>query len=146
MATVDKSVLVPHSVEQMFALVDAVESYPTFLPWCAGASIVGRTDAGPVARIEINFRGVHAHFTTENRNVPPESIHMSLRDGPFRLLQGAWQFHRLADNASKVGFTLQYEFATRVLEALIGPVFDNIADSFVDAFVKRADAVYGPPA
>ena len=145
MAKVDKSVLVPHSVEQMFTLVDEVESYPAFLPWCAGASVVGRTDAGPIARIEINFRGVRAHFTTANRNLPPNTIHISLRDGPFRLLEGVWQFRRLASNASKVEFMLQYEFATRVLEALIGPVFDNIADSFVDAFVKRADSVYGVP-
>jgi ribosome-associated toxin RatA of RatAB toxin-antitoxin module len=146
MAQVDKSVLVPHGVEQMFALVEGVESYPAFLPWCSGASVVGHTDAGPIARIEINFRGVRAHFTTENRNLPPEAIYISLRDGPFRELQGAWRFHRLASNACKVEFMLQYEFATRVLETLIGPVFDHIADSFVDAFVKRADNVYGTPA
>jgi len=143
MAKVDKSVLVPHSVEAMFKLVDEVESYPQFLPWCSGASIVGHTDAGPVARIEINIGGVSTHFTTTNRNVPPEAIYMSLRDGPFHDLQGAWRFHRLASNASKVQFVLQYEFASRVLGTLIGPVFDNIADTFVEAFVKRADSVYG---
>jgi len=146
MGKVDKSVLVPHSVEQMFALVDEVESYPVFLPWCAGATVVGRTDAGPIARLEINFRGVRAHFTTANRNLPPDSIQINLQDGPFRQLEGLWQFRRLAPDASKVEFMLQYEFATRVLEALIGPVFDSITDSFVDAFVKRADAVYGTSA
>lgn len=143
MAKVNKSVLVAHSAQEMFDLVDDIEAYPAFLPWCAGTIVLERAPTGPLARIDIHFGGVRAHFTTANRNQPPARIDIELRDGPFRRLEGSWYFKQLAETACKVEFRLQYEFATRILETVIGPVFDNIAASFIDAFVKRADNVYG---
>jgi ribosome-associated toxin RatA of RatAB toxin-antitoxin module len=138
MATVTKSVLVEHDARQMFDLVDRVEDYPGFLPWCGGTTVLERTPEALVSRIDIDFHGVRAHFTTANRNEPPDRIVIALRDGPFRRLDGTWSFRPLAPGACKVEFHLRYEFASSVLEKLIGPVFNHIASTFVDAFVKRA--------
>ena len=142
MASVYKSVLVPYSAAQMFALVERSEDYPRFLPWCAGAQALERDGERVVVRVDIDFHGVRAHFTTDNRNLAPESIFMQLRDGPFRRLEGRWQFRELAATACKVEFDLDYEFSSAALAKVVGPVFDYIADSFIDAFVKRAEAVY----
>ena len=142
-----KSVLVPFSARQMFDLVDDVARYPEFLPWCGGSEVLAQTDAGKTARVDINYHGVRAHFTTDNANAPPESIVVTLRDGPFRHLHGEWVFRPLAPDACKVEFTIAYEFKTHVLETLVGPVFNHIANSFIDAFVRRAEATYtGRPA
>jgi ribosome-associated toxin RatA of RatAB toxin-antitoxin module len=143
MRSVHKSVLVPYSAQHMFNLVERVEDYPKFLPWCGGARILQQTTEETLAQIDIDYRGVRTHFTTANQNQPPDRIVISLRDGPFRRLDGIWQFRALSDSACKVEFELSYEFATSVLERLIGPVFGRIADSFIDAFVKRAVAVHG---
>lgn len=142
MASVQNSVLVPYSAAQMFDLVERIEDYPRFLPWCAGAMILKRSAGETLARIDIDFHGVRAHFTTVNRDHPPQRIVIELRDGPFRHLDGTWQFRALAAAASKVELELQYAFATAVLERLIGPVFSHIAHTLVDAFVRRAEAVY----
>jgi ribosome-associated toxin RatA of RatAB toxin-antitoxin module len=146
MHSVHKSVLVPYSAQQMFDLVERIEDYPKFLPWCGGTRILQRTADQTLARIDIDYRGVRAHFTTANRNQAPEKIVVELRDGPFRRLDGIWRFRMLSDAACKVEFELNYEFATTVLDKLIGPVFSRIADSFIEAFVKRAAAVHGPGA
>jgi ribosome-associated toxin RatA of RatAB toxin-antitoxin module len=143
MASVQKSVLVSYSAAQMFELVERIEDYPRFLPWCGGATILERTQAETLARIDINYHGVRAHFTTSNRNRRPERIVIELRDGPFRNLDGTWRFHALAAAASKVELDMHYEFASSVMERLIGTVFGHIAHTFVDAFVRRAETVYG---
>ncbi len=144
MASVSKSVLVEHSAQQMFDLVERVEDYPEFLPWCGGTTILERTPSALVARIDINYHGVRAHFTTANRNERPERIVIELRDGPFDRLDGTWRFRSLAPAACKVELDLRYEFAGPVLERFIGPVFDHIAATFIDAFVKRADDLPTP--
>ncbi len=142
MRSVRKSVLVPFSASQMFELVDQVEHYPQFLPWCGGARAIATTDLGKTARIDIDYHGVRAHFTTDNVNRAGESIVVTLRDGPFRHLHGEWRFRALAPDACKVEFELAYEFTTHVLERVVGPVFSHIANTFVDAFVRRAEAIY----
>ncbi|MDQ2962605.1 MAG: type II toxin-antitoxin system RatA family toxin [Pseudomonadota bacterium] len=142
MASVQKSVLVPYSAVQMFELVERIEDYPQFLPWCGGATIFARTPVETLARIDINYHGVKAHFTTANRNQPYEKIVIELRDGPFRHLDGTWRFRSLAPDGCKVELALRYEFATPVLARLIGPVFSHIAHTFIDAFVRRAETVY----
>jgi ribosome-associated toxin RatA of RatAB toxin-antitoxin module len=142
MQSVKKSVLVPYSATDMFDLVDRVERYPVFLPWCGGATILETHEGGKTARIDINYHGVRAHFTTDNANRPPESIVMTLNNGPFRHLHGEWRFHALAPDACKVEFELAYEFATHMLEKVVGPVFAHIASTFIDAFVRRADSIH----
>jgi ribosome-associated toxin RatA of RatAB toxin-antitoxin module len=143
MAVVHKSVLLGYSAEQMFALVDRVEDYPKFLPWCGGVVVREREDNRLVATISINYHGVKQSFTTENTNVRPSSMTMKLVEGPFRQLNGAWTFKALRADACKIEFDLHYEFSNRILETIIGPVFNMIANSFVDSFSKRAEAVYG---
>ncbi len=142
MASVRKSVLVPFSAQQLFVLVQDVDAYPAFLPWCGGVSVIERGAQSAIVRIDIDFHGVRAHFTTANEYHEPDRIVLALHDGPFRRLDGTWSFRTLAEDASKVELALNYEFATRPLETVIGPVFNHIADSFIDAFVKRAEVVY----
>ena len=138
-----KSVLVPYSAAEMFELVDRVEVYPEFLPWCGGAHVIETHEGGKTARIDIDYHGVRAHFTTDNANQPAESIVVTLKDGPFRHLHGQWRLTALAADACKVEFELAYEFATHLLEKIVGPVFGHIANTLIDAFVRRAEAVYG---
>ena len=137
------SVLVPYSAREMYALVDHVERYPEFLPWCAGAQVAPQADGAKRARLDIDYHGIRAHFTTSNVNSAGASIVVTLVDGPFRHLHGEWRFRALAEAASKVELELAYEFASGLLERAVGPVFDHIASTFVEAFVRRAGAVYG---
>jgi len=143
MALVEKSVLVHFTPDQMFRLVDRVEDYPAFLPWCGGSSVADRTAAKLRATVIIDYYRVRQSFTTENTRREPESIDVKLIDGPFRTLDGSWQFKALGQQACKIEFRLHYEFASRILEKLLSPVFNHIANTFVDAFVKRAEQVYG---
>jgi ribosome-associated toxin RatA of RatAB toxin-antitoxin module len=145
MQCVRKSVLVPYAAAQMFELVDRIELYPQFLPWCGGTRVLEARDGSKTARIDIDYHGVRAHFTTDNANRPPESIVITLKDGPFRHLHGEWRFRALGEHGCKVEFELAYEFATNLLDRVIGPVFGHIANTFIDAFVKRAEAVYTVP-
>ena len=142
MATVEKTVLVAHSVEQMFRLVDRVEDYPIFLPWCGGASVADVDGSKVHATVHINYLHIKQSFTTENVRMPPNQIDMTLQDGPFRRLDGCWRFIPLNDSACKIEFRLHYEFSHKVLEKVFGPVFHYIANSFVDAFIHRADKIY----
>ena len=144
MQRVLKSVLVPYSAARMFELVDHVALYPEFLPWCGGAHVIEEHEGGKTARIDIDYHHIRAHFTTDNVNRAPESIVITLRDGPFRHLHGEWRFRVLAADACKVEFELAYEFSTHILEKVVGPVFSHIANSLIDAFVHRAQASYGP--
>lgn len=143
MHRVERSVLVPFSADQMFALVAAVRDYPSFLPWCAQAQVRPRDDGLIDATLAIHYRGVRSRFTTRNRNRAPESIHMELVDGPFRRLAGGWQFRPLRDDACKVHLNLHYEFAPGVLGRMVAPVFETIAGSLVDSFTRRAEVLYG---
>ena len=142
MAVVHKSVLLPFSAEQMFALVNGIEEYPKFLPWCGGTEILQREEHRVVASIAINYHGVKHAFTTENVNLPFSVIRMTLVEGPFRHLDGTWTFKPLRADACKVELELHYEFASKLLDKVIGPVFHIIANNMVEAFCQRAEAVY----
>lgn len=143
MALVERSVLVGYSADRMYALVDRVEDYPVFLPWCGDARVEQRDSALTRASILIDYHGIKQRFQTENRTDPPHSIEIKLVSGPFRTLDGTWRFQALAAEACRVDLRLHYEFSSKVLEVLVGPVFNGIASSFIDAFVKRAEQLYG---
>lgn len=143
MAHVEKSVLVEHSSDAMFNLVDGVEDYPLFLPWCGGTEVKWRDDLTTVATIHIDYMGVKQSFTTENSKSPHTEMNLSLREGPFTHLHGHWRFHPLGETACKIEFRLSYGFSSRMLETLLTPIFNHIANTFVDAFVSRADTLYG---
>ncbi len=142
MNKVEKTVLVMHSAQEMFQLVDAVEDYPSFLPWCGGADLHERTADTTSATLHINYHGVKQNFSTVNSKVAPTRMDITLKDGPFKHLEGDWQFIELKTNACKIEFRLHYEFANSFFEKLISPVFNHIATTFVDAFVEQADKVY----
>jgi len=135
-------VLLPYSCEQMYELVAGIDHYPRFLPWCAGTSVSEMPDGLIRATVDIDYRGIHSRFATLNRNHEPDSISMTLAEGPFRSLSGEWRFIRLREDACRVEFDLDYEFAG-LLGKVLAPVFDHIAGSFVDAFVRRAEALHG---
>ena len=143
MAVVHKTVLLGYSAQQMFALVDRVEDYPKFLPWCGGVEVREREGDRLVATLQINYHGVRQSFTTENTNTAPVMMKMRLLDGPFKSLDGTWTFRALRDDACKIDFDLKYEFSSRLLEQIIGPGVSMLATSFVDSFSKRAEVVYG---
>ena len=143
MARIDKSVIVSHPAQRMFELVDAVEAYPEFLPWCGRTEVVHRDAETTLATIGIDYRFVRQSFTTRNRKEEGKRIDIALEKGPFRRLQGHWEFISLSAEACKIQFAMEYEFASRLLEKLAGPVFGYIVGSLVDAFVRRADSVYG---
>jgi ribosome-associated toxin RatA of RatAB toxin-antitoxin module len=145
MKTVHKSVLIWYSAQEMFSLVIDVASYPEFLPWCDRASVRVQDEHGMTAEIGIAFGGIHQTFTTRNEHVPAREVRMRLVEGPFSRLDGDWKFIHLGEGqrACKVELELHYGFDNAALSALIGPVFDKIAGNLVDAFVKRAEQVYG---
>ena len=146
MKTVTKSVLIWYSPHEMYALVTDVEQYPKFLPWCDRARVVSADESGMTAEIGIHFSGIHQTFTTRNLHVPDRQVAIQLLDGPFSRLDGEWNFVPLGDGtqrACKVELTLHYGFGNAMLGKLVGPVFDRIAGSMVDAFVGRAKQVYG---
>ncbi len=143
MKTVERSVLIGYSARRMFDLVDLVEEYPQFLPWCVRTELIARDEKKTAATLYINYHGVKANFSTENEKEIPTLMLIRLLDGPFRRLEGQWRFHVLAEDACKIEFSLTYEFSSRLLEKVIGPVFGKIIGSFVDAFIKRAQERYG---
>ena len=143
MADVHKTVLLGYSAEQIYNLVTDVAKYPEFLPWCGGVEIYEQTETHLDAKVDIDFKGLHQFFRTRNTQQRPTRIDMEFADGPFKVFTGWWTFTPLRENACKVEFHLHYEFSSLLLEKVIGPVFSIIANTFVDAFVKRAEVVYG---
>jgi ribosome-associated toxin RatA of RatAB toxin-antitoxin module len=142
MKEIARSAIVEHTPEQMYALVDDIESYPRFLPWCLDASVEqigGRTRATLTA----GMAAVRQSFTTENESQPGRAIDMRLIEGPFRHFSASWRFAPLGSRACQVDFELRYEFASRTLGRVLEPLFDKIADTMVDAFTRRADELYG---
>jgi ribosome-associated toxin RatA of RatAB toxin-antitoxin module len=142
MAHVSKSVLVSHSAELMFDLVDDVEQYPAFLPWCGGARVHSRDDVHTDASVDIRYLGVSQSFRTRNTKSRPRQMALALVEGPFQSLTGAWQFTPLTPEACKVEFVLDYAFGNPLVESVIGPVMSMIAETFVDRFVQRADQLH----
>lgn len=148
MKHVVKSVLLWYSPREMFDLVVRVQDYPRFLPWCESAQVLQDHGDGVTARLGLHYMGVRHAFTTRNHNVDAESVNIQLVDGPFSLLDGTWLFKPLQrpgsdTRACKVEFDLRYAFSSRPLESVVSPVFDRVANTFVDSFVKRAEDVYG---
>ena len=143
MTTISKSALVPYTAAEMFALVDDIESYPDFLPWCRTTRVISRDEDAVRATIELSKGGVEKAFTTCNRNQKNKMIEIRLVDGPFKRLEGFWRFDPLGEDGSKISLDLDFEFSSRMLGMVVGPVFHQIANSLVDAFQQRAKDVYG---
>lgn len=145
MKRVSRSAIVEHSAESLYALIEDIESYPTFLPWCRAASVQSRIENRTVATLSVGLRGIKQSFTTENRNTPGRAIQVRLVEGPFRHFAANWRLTPLGPHAVRVEFAMVYEFSNRLLARLLEPLFSQIADTMVDAFVRRADALYARP-
>lgn len=143
MTTISKSALVSHSPEEMFKLVDDIEAYAEFLPWCGKATELSRDEKKVEASILVSHSGLNKEFTTQNTNTAFEKIEMHLVNGPFKKLDGEWLFEPLGETACKVSLNLEFEFSSKIIGLTFGPVFSKIASSLVDAFIKRAEIVYG---
>jgi ribosome-associated toxin RatA of RatAB toxin-antitoxin module len=143
MTTIHKSALVRYSAEQMYELVNDVESYPEFLPWCASARVIWQNNDRLKATIALSIGKVKQAFTTENLMEEGRRIEMNLVEGPFKYLQGTWRFQPLGAGGCEVSLHLDFEFATMLLGLAFGRAFNQVASSLVDAFCQRATQRYG---
>ncbi len=143
MHKVERSALVPYSAEEMYALVADIPRYREFLNWCDAATVISEQGDTVTASIMILFKGLKKKFTTKNTMKPYESITMKHVEGPFRNLEGVWRFTPLDEHACKIELDLHFDFDSKVVAALVGPVFSHISNTQVDAFHKRAQLIYG---
>jgi ribosome-associated toxin RatA of RatAB toxin-antitoxin module len=148
MKHVRRSVLLWYSPREMYTLVTGIPAYPQFLPWCDRAEVLQADSDSVTARLSLAYMGVRHAFTTRNQHVADRSVTVSLVDGPFSVLEGNWIFQPLGrpgteEQACKIEFDLRYTFASAALERVVSPVFDRVANTLVDAFVRRAEEVYG---
>jgi ribosome-associated toxin RatA of RatAB toxin-antitoxin module len=149
MKHVKKSVLIWYSPAEMYELVTGVADYPVFLPWCERAEVLEQHGSGMTARLHLAYAGVRHAFTTRNTHEHGRQVLVELVDGPFSALDGTWRFVPIAmpsgegASACRIEFDLRYAFSSKALEAVVSPVFDRVANTFVDSFVKRAEQVYG---
>jgi ribosome-associated toxin RatA of RatAB toxin-antitoxin module len=144
-----KSVLIWYSPGEMFRLVTDVDQYVNFLPWCKHSKVLQISDLAMDAEVGIGMAGISQVFVTHNTHIENREVHMQLVQGPFSNLVGTWSFEPVGDDsqrACKVTLALEYGFSSATLAAVVGPVFDKIAANMVDAFVKRAEQIYGAKA
>ncbi len=140
---VSRMALMPYSAGEMYDLVDNIEAYPEFLPWCKSATVLSRSDDEVRANLALSRGGINKSFTTCNRLQRNKIIEMRLVEGPFNHLEGFWRFDNLGEQACKVSLDLEFEFSSRLLGLTVGPVFNQIASTLVDSFCERAVEVYG---
>jgi ribosome-associated toxin RatA of RatAB toxin-antitoxin module len=143
MRRVNRSALVPHKAREMFVLVNDVTAYPEFLPWCKSAEVHSQSDDVVEVTLELKKGAISKTFTTRNLRREFESIDLALVGGPFKHLRGGWRFKDLGDDGSKVSLDLEFEFESRLTDMMFGPFFEDICNSLVDAFSKRAAVVFG---
>jgi ribosome-associated toxin RatA of RatAB toxin-antitoxin module len=143
MTIIQRNALVPYTTHQMFELVNNIEDYPRFLPWCAKSDVTLRTETEVEATLEIVWSGIHKSFSTRNILYPHERMDMQLIKGPFHHLEGRWSFIPLGEHGCKVHMELEFELTGNIVDKLFSPIFNHIANSLVDAFCKRAVDVYG---
>lgn len=145
MTSISRSALVPHSARAMFDLVNDVDRYKEFLPWCSDSGVIERNGDELKAYVTISKGGISRSFTTLNRAQPGKMLEVRLVEGPFRRLDGYWRFQQLREDASKVALDLEFEFTNSIVRMAFGRVFEQVANRLVDSFVTRADQVYGRP-
>lgn len=142
MPTINKQAVVSYKQEQMYDLVNDIESYPQFVPWCEGSQVLSRSEDEVRASLSFARGGISKSFTTMNRLQPHKMIEIRLLDGPFKMLEGFWRFEKVDDQYSKVGLDLEFEFSSRLVAMMFGPVFHQVATMLVTAFTARAKEVY----
>jgi len=146
MKRITRSAIVEHAAAEMYALVDGIEAYPQFLPWCRAARVRERSLQRTVATLAVGLKGLRYEFTTQNANRPPEAIDLQLLEGPFRHFAAHWRFRALGPHAARIEFSMAYQFSGPLVSRALGPLFETIADTMVDAFKRRADSLHGKAA
>ncbi len=142
MPTIQRSALMPYSSQAMFEIVNNVRAYPDFLPWCGGVKVLSEDDNLMEASILMKKGPLNHWFSTRNSLLKFQRIDMLLIDGPFKKLDGSWQFLALDDESCKVEFKLDFEFSSGLTSKLLTPIFSQIASTMVDSFCARAREVY----
>ncbi len=143
MRRVERTAIVPYTPEQMFDLVVDVESYPEFLPWCEGAELRSSSENEIVGGMTLGIKGINATFVTRNVLQRPAVMNMVLEEGPFKVLEGVWNFDALGDKGCKVSLHIDFEFESTMQDMLLGGSFELICNKLIDAFSGRAKQVYG---
>ena len=142
MLNISKSVIVPYTAAQIYALVSDIDNYQNYLPWCPSSKIIKEEHNKIVGRVDVGSAKIHVHFTTLNSNIPNERIDMQLVDGPFRHFQGHWLFSPLDSIGCKIEFKLEYKFSNLIIEKIVGAAFELAIKNIVDTFIKKAHEVY----
>ncbi len=142
MAKIERSALLLYSVEEMYALVNDIESYPDFLPWCQSAQVFEKADTSLDGKIEIKKGPIELSFTTHNQMKAPEYISMQLVQGHFKRLEGRWVFLPLAEKACKVSLMLDYEWH-KSIDFLVSSWVGSAAEAVIQSFSERAKVLYG---
>ncbi|NNM58955.1 MAG: type II toxin-antitoxin system RatA family toxin [Legionellales bacterium] len=143
MTVIKRNKIVQYSAAQMYALVNDIDNYPAFLPWCTQSKIVHRTTEEIHAELTLSKGGLEKSFTTCNRLQPDKMIEVRLISGPFKQLEGFWRFENIDEKSCKVSLDLEFEFSNFLVSMALGPVFNQIANNLVEAFSHRAIALYG---
>ena len=143
MRKIHKNALVPYPASEMYKLVNDVARYPEFLPWCRGSQVLDSSATEMRARLDLARGSFHKSFTTHNYLISDQAITMTLEDGPFKHLEGRWKFTDLGPEGSKVELDMEFQFDSMLLDLVAGPVFEEICNSLVDAFIRRAAALHG---
>ncbi|WP_296178922.1 type II toxin-antitoxin system RatA family toxin [Pseudomonas sp. UBA1879] len=140
---IQRSALLPYPAEALYDLVNDVARYSEFLPWCSGAKVLEQSDTSMRARVEVAKGGLSQHFVTRNTLTPGQTIEMNLEEGPFSQLHGVWTFKVLNEKACKISLDLSFEYSGSIVRATLGPLFNQAANTLVDAFCQRAKELYG---
>lgn len=143
MRKVSHSALVPYSASQMYALVENIEAYPSFLPWCSSATVHERDSGCIEASLEMQRNGISKSFRTRNTLRPGVAMDIALVGGPFKHLDGGWRFEAMGDEGCKVRIELAFEFESRLIDTIFGRYFEDTCTSMIDSFTRRANEVYG---
>lgn len=143
MRRIQKSAIMPYTAAQMFQLVNDIEAYPAFLPWCRLAEVLDRSETMIQGRLVLAKGGLEKSFITCNTLTPSTQMVMELVDGPFKHLKGVWRFNDMVHAECQVALDLQFEFSNKLVAIMFGPAFQQAASTLVEAFVKRADEIYG---
>jgi ribosome-associated toxin RatA of RatAB toxin-antitoxin module len=140
---IQRSALLPYPAKALYDLVNDVARYSEFLPWCSGAKVLEQSDTSMRARVEVAKGGLSQHFVTRNTLTPGQTIEMNLEEGPFSQLHGVWTFKVLNEKACKISLDLSFEYSGSIVRATLGPLFNQAANTLVDAFCQRAKELYG---
>ncbi|OGT31270.1 MAG: hypothetical protein A3E87_10185 [Gammaproteobacteria bacterium RIFCSPHIGHO2_12_FULL_35_23] len=142
MTTLHRLAMVPYSAENMYRLIDDIESYPNFLPWCTQTKILEKNDQEIIATIELSAAGMHKSFTTRNKLIPNQRIEMQHVEGPFKHLSGVWTLIPVAKGC-QVKLDLEFEVHSGLAGKIFGMLYNKVADKLVESFCEQADKLYG---